>query len=188
MNLGIEEIAYFQVDNPLAPPADPLFLGLHRIVQGQISTKVFPKANPAEKVGVLVRRNGRPGVIEYSELPKEAAALRDGSGELLYWAANMASHVLSVPFAAAVAYRGLPVHRVRKKVPFVDGTGRKVAPGLPNAWKFESFVFDALDMATRGAVLEVDRAREFAPVKNAAGSDSPHTARGLLEKAGRWKP
>ncbi len=187
VNLGIEEISCFQVDNPLVPPADPLFLGLHRLGQAQMSTKVFPKANPAEKVGVVVRLNGRPGVIEYNELPKDLAERRDAAGDLVFWASNMAAHVLSVHFAAAVAYRGLPVHRVRKKVPFVDEAGRKVVPGLPNAWKYETFVFDALDMATRGAVLEVDRAQEFAPVKNAVGLDSPQTARLLLDRAGRWK-
>jgi UDP-N-acetylglucosamine/UDP-N-acetylgalactosamine diphosphorylase len=151
-----------------------------------MSTKVFPKADPAERVGVVVRVNGRPGVVEYTEFPPAEASLRDGEGNLVHWAANMASHALSLPFAAAVAYRGLPIHRVRKKVPFVDATGRRVDPGSPNAWKHETFVFDALPMAEKGVVLEVDRAREFAPVKNAEGPDSPETARALLREAGRW--
>jgi UDP-N-acetylglucosamine/UDP-N-acetylgalactosamine diphosphorylase len=54
------------------------------------------------------------------------------------------------------------------------------------------FVFDALPMAERPVVLEIDRAREFSPVKNAQGQDSPATARrdmvrlaaGMLEEAG----
>ena len=186
VNLGIEEISFFQVDNPLAPPLDPLFLGLHRRHHGQMSTKVFPKADPAEKVGVVVNRRGRHVVIEYSELPGELAARRDPSGEPVFWAANMASHAISLPFAAAVAFKGLPLHRVRKKVPFVDADGTPVVPEEPNAWKYESFVFDALPMSSGGVVLEVDRAAEFAPLKNAAGPDSPETARALLKAAGRW--
>ena len=37
--------------------------------------------------------------------------------------------------------------------------------------------FDALQRSSRSVTLEVDRAREFSPVKNAQGSDSPQTAR-----------
>jgi UDP-N-acetylglucosamine/UDP-N-acetylgalactosamine diphosphorylase len=185
VNLGVEEISCFQVDNPLAPPADPLFLGLHRRAGGQMSTKVFLKADPAERVGVVVRRRGRPAVIEYMELPREEAERRDASGGLVHWAANMASHAISLPFAAAVAYRGLPVHRVRRRAPFLDEGGKRVEPAEPNAWKFETFLFDALPMADKGVVLEVDRDAEFAPVKNAEGADSPETARALLRRAGR---
>jgi UDP-N-acetylglucosamine/UDP-N-acetylgalactosamine diphosphorylase len=188
VNLGIEELSYFQVDNPLAPPADPLFLGLHRTAKAQMSVKVFPKADPAEKVGVVVRLEGKTGVIEYSELGPELAAERDSGGGLAYWAANMAAHALALPFAAAVAFRGLPVHRVRKKVPFVDASGKRIEPAAPNAWKHETFVFDALVHASSVAVVEVDRAAEFAPVKNASGVDSPETARALLKAAGRWGP
>jgi UDP-N-acetylglucosamine/UDP-N-acetylgalactosamine diphosphorylase len=184
-NLGVEELSFFQVDNPLAPPADPLFLGLHRLSRGRMSTKVFPKADPAERVGVVVRVQGRPAVVEYTEISPEAAALRDAAGRLVHGAANMAAHAVSLPFAAAVAWRGLPIHRVRKKVPFVDAAGVRVEPDAPNAWKFETFVFDALPMADSGIVLEVERDREFAAVKNATGPDSPDTARALLRAAGR---
>ena len=93
---------------------------------------------------------------------------------------------MSMPFAAAVAFRGLPVHRVKKRVPFLDADGHRVLPPEPNAWKYESFVFDALPMAAAGVVLEVDRSLEFAPVKNATGPDSPETARALLQAAGKW--
>ena len=34
---GIEELSYFQVDNPLARPADPLFVGYHRIQGAEMS-------------------------------------------------------------------------------------------------------------------------------------------------------
>ena len=186
VNLGIEELCYFQVDNPLARPVDTLFLGLHHRVKGQMSTKVFPKVDPAEKVGVVVGRGGKPAVIEYTELPRAEAEARAPGGGLRHWAANMASHVMSMPFAAAVAFRGLPVHRVKKRVPFLDADGHRVLPPEPNAWKYESFVFDALPMAAAGVVLEVDRSLEFAPVKNATGPDSPETARALLQAAGKW--
>jgi UDP-N-acetylglucosamine/UDP-N-acetylgalactosamine diphosphorylase len=210
-NLGVDVLSTFQVDNALAPPADPLFLGLHRIAEAQMSCKVFPKVDPAEKVGVVVGMRGKRGsatggagtggaaavgvtavgvtavgVVEYSELSEEHASRRDGDGQLVFGAANMAAHAVALPFAAAAAYAGLPVHRVRKIVPHVDADGGTVTPPAPNAWKFETFLFDALPLATRAVVLEVDRAKEFAPVKNRTGADSPDTARALLKAAGRW--
>jgi UDP-N-acetylglucosamine/UDP-N-acetylgalactosamine diphosphorylase len=186
-NLGVEELSYFQVDNPLAPPADPLFLGLHALAGSQFSSKVFRKAHPAERVGVVVRLEGRPGVIEYSELTAEQAALPDGRGGLLFGHANMAAHAVNLAFAAAVAFKGLPVHRVRKSVPFVDASGARVVPPAPNAWKHETFFFDAMRWASKGMVLEVERSLEFAPLKNATGDDSPETCRALLRAAGRWE-
>ncbi len=45
---GIDEIFYFQVDNPLAKIADPLFIGAHVENRAQMSTKVVRKVDPAE--------------------------------------------------------------------------------------------------------------------------------------------
>jgi len=184
--LGVEEVSCFQVDNPLAPPADPLFLGLHRAAAGEMSTKAFPRRDAGERVGVVARLGGRPGVVEYTEIPPDLAGARGPEGRLLFGAGNMAAHAFSLEFLARAAGRPLPWHRVEKKVPFVDDAGRRVEPASPNALKFETFLFDALALAARGIVLEVDRSREFAPVKNASGEDTPETARAVLRAAGRW--
>jgi UDP-N-acetylglucosamine/UDP-N-acetylgalactosamine diphosphorylase len=49
------------------------------------------------------------------------------------------------------------------------------------------FIFDALPMAQNPVVLEIDRAREFSPVKNADGEDSPATARrDMIRLAADW--
>lgn len=53
----------------------------------------------------------------------------------------------------------------------------------PNGIKLESFIFDVFPAAKSMTVLEIDRAAEFSPVKNAPGSpdgDSPDTARAML--------
>ncbi len=90
----------------------------------------------------------------------------------------------------------LPFHRAVKKVPYVDGAGVGVNPESPNAVKFERFIFDALPLTTRWALVETDRTREFEPLKNATGPDSPATVRqrmsdvfaGWLEGAGAALP
>ena len=60
-------------------------------------------------------------------------------------------------------------------------------PAEENAEKLETFVFDALRLARNPLVLEVDRAEEFSPVKNAKGEDSVETAvRDQICRAVRW--
>ncbi len=170
---------YFQVDNPMVKIADPAFLGLHRQAEAEMSFKVIEKVAPAEKLGVIVRVDGRPQVIEYSDLPTELAELREPDGSLQLWAGSIAVHALERSFVERLVEGDvrLPFHRAIKKVPFVGESGEVVKPDAPNAVKFERFIFDALPLAERFALVETDRAVEFEPLKNATGPDSPATVR-----------
>jgi UDP-N-acetylglucosamine/UDP-N-acetylgalactosamine diphosphorylase len=176
---GVEIISYFQVDNPLVKPFDPLFLGLHALTGSEMSTKVTPKADDLEKVGNICLADGKLRVIEYSDLPEELARARKADGSRKLDAGNLAIHVLRADFVERVAGPdiALPYRRAEKKVPYVDDQGRLVTPGRPNAVKLETFVFDALPLARNPLVLAVDRAEEFSPVKNASGADSLETSR-----------
>jgi UDP-N-acetylglucosamine/UDP-N-acetylgalactosamine diphosphorylase len=176
---GIRTLFYFQVDNPLVKIADPAFLGLHRQARAEMSFKVIEKVAPEEKLGVVVSVDGRPRVIEYSDLPPELAERRDPTGRLELWAGSIAVHLLERSFVERLASGPLelPFHRAFKKMPYIDDTGRRVDPSEPNAVKFERFIFDALPLAERWALVETDRATEFEPLKNATGPDSPATVR-----------
>jgi UDP-N-acetylglucosamine/UDP-N-acetylgalactosamine diphosphorylase len=173
---GIEQFSYFQVDNPLARPADPLFLGLHAQARAQMSSKYVRKRDAAEKVGVLGKVDGKLSCIEYSDLPADLREARDDEGELVFGAGNIALHVIERAFVEELTRGGLrlPWHVARKSVEALGEDGRKTSR---KAFKFETFVFDALAFARNTVTLEVDRALEFAPVKNATGEDSPESAR-----------
>jgi UDP-N-acetylglucosamine/UDP-N-acetylgalactosamine diphosphorylase len=178
---GIHDFSYFQVDNPLARPTDPLFLGLHALEEACMSSKVVDKRDAAEKVGVIGRVGGKLGCIEYSDLPDSLRHARHSSGQLLFRAGNIAMHVLRLEFVEDLTRGGLhlPWHLARKKMSVVGPRGEKVeVTGV----KFETFVFDALASAERSLTLEVDRALEFSPVKNASGEDSPASARADLTR------
>jgi UDP-N-acetylglucosamine/UDP-N-acetylgalactosamine diphosphorylase len=191
---GIRSVFYFQVDNPMVDLADPAFLGRFREDRAEIGFKVVEKVAPDERVGVVVEINGEPRVIEYSDLDPELAGQREPDGRLRLWAGSIAIHLFDLDFLSRLAAEGgqLPFHRANKKVPFVDETGKKVEPNHPNAVKFEQFIFDALPLAHRWLVLECDRQREFEPLKNATGPESPASVRrrmtdqfaGWLEHAG----
>lgn len=176
--MGVRTLFYFQVDNPMVQIADPAFLGLHREAGAEMSFKVIERTSPGEKLGVVVRVDGRPQVIEYSDLPEELAGRREPEGRLELWAGSIAVHILERSFIERLTGdldHRLPFHRAIKKVSYMDASGEVIKPEEPNAVKFEQFIFDALPMAERWAVVETDRAAEFEPLKNAVGPDSPAT-------------
>ncbi|MBS0210253.1 MAG: UDPGP type 1 family protein [Planctomycetes bacterium] len=188
---GIEDLFYFQVDNPLAQVCDPEFIGYHLLSLSELSTQVVAKQLPAEKVGNVVTVDGRMRIIEYSDLPASAGERRNAQGGLALWAGNTAIHVIDVAFLERVKNdeHRLPFHRAHKAVPYVDETGKLVEPAQPNAIKFERFIFDLLPAAERAIVVEVEPGRAFAPVKNAPGSkvDSPELVqKQMLAQAREW--
>ena len=173
---GLTTLSYFQVDNPLVRPADAEFIGLHALAEADMSSKVVEKRDPAEKVGVIGRADGKLGCIEYSDLPESLREARDDEGKLLFRAGNIAVHAFSLDFLERVTdgRLELPWHVARKTMQVVDEQGNEVER---EGFKFETFVFDALGLAERSVTVEVPRSREFSPVKNAEGPDSPETAR-----------
>ena len=187
--VGIEEIYYFQVDNPLLQICDPLFIGRHRLAKAQMSTEVVAKDDPLEKVGVIGTVDGKLGVVEYSDLSEEQMRERLPDGRLKYGGGNIAVHMINVAFAEKMNKGGLqlPYHKAVKAVPHVDESGAEVRPEKPNAVKFETFVFDALGFCKDSVTMEVAREEEFHPLKNASGDFSVETVqRAMSAMYGRW--
>lgn len=83
-------------------------------------------------------------------------------------------------------------HKAVKKIPYWDSHQQiQIKPSDNNGYKFELFIHNFLPFCESGkfGVLKVDREEEFAPVKNAEGSDvdAPNTARRLIyEQHCRW--
>lgn len=184
---GVEHLFYHQVDNPTVIMCDPVLLGLHAQHESELTTNVVEKTGPTERMGVLVDLDSRTEIIEYSELTAEQAASSDEKGQWIFWAGNTAIHIFRRDFLEYLTADGirLPLHRAHKKIVHIDSAGTTVEPAEPNAIKFERFIFDALPLAERTLIVEGDRQREFNPVKNATGSDSPDTSRAALSRIGR---
>ncbi len=176
MAMGITELYYAQVDNPLVKICDPVFLGHHCLAGAEVSTKVVRRRTVEERVGVYLKRNGKEAIVEYSDLAAEHMSALDEKGEILYWAGNTAIHIFSLPFVRRINEHGfsLPYHRARKKNALPHHSGRTQDVEV---WKFETFVFDAIPLAKHACAMEIAREEEFAPVKNKTGEDSSQTAR-----------
>lgn len=171
---GIRMLSYGQIDNPLVQLCQPELVGYHALTQSEMTTQVVAKQNPLDRVGNVVMVDGKMQIIEYSDLPDDAARQRNADGSLTIWAGSIAVHLFDVAFLERVANQAdaLPFHRARKKVTHVDPAGNLCEPDQPNAIKFERFIFDLLPWARNAIVVEGDPAEVFAPVKNAEGADS----------------
>ena len=180
--LGVEWIFIGGVDNCLVKMVDPIIMGIAIKKHVTAAGKSVVKANPQEKVGVFCKRNGKPSVVEYTEIPTEMAEATDKNGELVYGESHILCNLFNIEAVERMGSKPLPYHTAFKKATYIDKNGNKVVPDGPNAYKFEAFLFDAFGELDDMAILRVKREEEFAPVKNAEGVDSPKTARELYRK------
>lgn len=181
---GIRQVFVCGIDNALVRPADPLFLGFFERDGAPCASKSVAKASPEERVGAFCVKDNHPCVIEYTELTPEMREERNKVGLLAYGDANIVTHLMRFDALKTLCTRGLPMHTAFKAIPhYLPGQGQ-ITPKEPNAYKFESFIFDAFSALDRMAILQVTREAEFAPVKNATGNDSPATALALLRQNG----
>lgn len=182
--MGIEWVFIGGVDNCLVKMVDPILMGIAIDKAVTVACKSVVKANPQEKVGVFCKRNGKPNVIEYSEITQEMAEAKDENGELLYGESHILCNLFSVDAVERMGANPLPYHVAYKKATYINKDGNLIVPDSPNAYKFEAFLFDAFGEVDDMAILRVKREEEFAPVKNAdsAGVDCPKTARELYKK------
>lgn len=197
---GIDHVHAYCVDNCLVRVADPVFVGFAASLDVDVATKVVRKRSATEPVGLILLKNGRPDVVEYSEIDAataealDPAASHNNNPVLKFRAANIVNHYYSRRFLESIPQwaASLPHHVARKKIPYADlASGLTVKPSAPNGVKLEQFVFDVFPRLplARFACLEVRREDEFSPLKNApnTGEDDPQTScRDILLQGRRW--
>jgi UDP-N-acetylglucosamine/UDP-N-acetylgalactosamine diphosphorylase len=174
---GVEHLHIYGIDNVLTKAVDPYFIGACIHNQAEVGNKVVWRASKGEKVGVTAQLDGRMHILEYSEIPQQLAESSDSNGKLLFGAANICNHYVSVRFLSEVILPNLSstYHIAKKKIPYMDvDTRHTVDPSSINGLKIEMFIFDVFPLASRWTVVEVAREDEFAPVKNAPGSEQVH--------------
>ena len=182
--IGVEWVFIGGIDNCLAKMVDAVLMGIAIDKAVTVACKSVVKVSPQEKVGVFCRKNGKPNVVEYSEITDEMAEARDENGELLYGESHILCNLFHIDAIERMGAKPLPYHAAYKKATYLDKDGKLVVPNSPNAYKFEAFLFDAFGEIDEMAIMRVKREEEFAPVKNAdsVGVDCPRTARELYQK------
>lgn len=183
-NSSIEWINVFAVDNVLQGIADPLFLGATIDSGKMCGSKVVRKAFPEEKVGAICKENGKPHIIEYYELSEEMMHQTNPDGSLAYGFGVTLNYLFPISRLKETLDNKMPLHVVKKAVPYINEYKELIYPMEPNGFKFETLALDLIHEMDDCLVFEVDREKEFAPVKNKSGVDSIDTARELLKKNG----
>lgn len=181
---GIEWLNVFSVDNVLQRICDPCFLGA--VVSGKFrsGSKVVKKASPDERVGVMCLEDGRPSIVEYYELTDELKNTKDVNGNPAYNFGVILNYLFKAEDLFNIVKKSMPLHRVEKKVDYINEDGSFIKPDEPNGYKFETLILDMIHLFDNCLPFEVDRSKEFAPIKNKTGVDSVESARKLCQENG----
>lgn len=181
---NIEYLNVFAVDNVLQKIADPYFVGATMESGVEVGAKVVRKNAPDEKVGVMCLEDGKPSVVEYYELTDEMMNTVDERGERVYNFGVILNYLFKVDALERVVDNRLPLHIVEKKIPYMDENGNTVKPEEVNGYKYELLILDMIRELKDCLPYEVERNKEFAPIKNKTGVDSVESARALLKENG----
>jgi len=185
----VEWIATYSVDNVLVKMADPAFLGFCIDYKLEIGSKVVPKANPEERVGVLAVRDGTYHVLEYTEIDSARRNARDEQGNLVYNASHLVINNYSMDFVRSICKDhtiDIPLHLAKKKQKInAQLIGKQDSEVVDiDVWKMELFAFDVFEFAKKVVAFETQRSEEFSPLKNSleVPSDNPKTCREHLSQ------
>ncbi len=173
---GVKWIFIGSIDNILLKIADTTLIGLAEERKVEIATKSLMKNSPDEKVGAICKINDKIKVIEYSEMSDKMKNQRNEDGELTFGESHIMCNLFSMNALKVLADKKLPYHIANKKAEYLDDKGEIIKPTEPNAYKFETFIFDAWEYFNDIAILRGKREEDFAPIKNKEGVDSPKTA------------
>lgn len=182
---GVEWVFIGSVDNILLKSVDSLLLGLTASEGNEIGTRTVLKRSPEERVGVFCKQNSKIKVIEYTELPKEIAGIKDEDGELVFGESHIMCNLFSLNAIKRASTKEMEYHIAFKRADYLDENGNFIEVEKPNAYKFEQFIFDSFKLFNNISILRGKREEDFAPIKNKNGEDSPESAKKLYENY--WK-
>ncbi len=181
---GVKWLNVFGVDNVLQRIADPCFIGAVIDRDCESGAKAVRKADRDEKVGALCLEDGHPAIIEYYEMSDELLDARDDQGNPLYNFGVILNYLFRIDALERTLGEDFPTHVVEKKIACIDREGKFVSPDAPNGYKFEKLMIDQIRSLNSCLPYEVDRRKEFAPIKNRTGVDSVESARALCLENG----
>lgn len=181
---GVEWLTVFSVDNVLQRINDPCYVGATILSGCDCGAKVVRKAAPDERVGVLCLEDGKPSIVEYYEMTDEMLTSREPNGDLSYNFGVILNYMFRLETLEDNMNKNMQVHIVEKKIPYINDAGELQKPEAPNGYKFETLVLDMVHMMKDCLSYEIDRKKEFAPIKNREGIDSLVSARELLRENG----
>jgi UDP-N-acetylglucosamine/UDP-N-acetylgalactosamine diphosphorylase len=177
---GIRYLNYILVDNPLADPFDAELVGFHVRNEMEVTIKCTSRKDVKEKVGIIIQSQGKPKIVEYTELSETEMAAKNSDGQLRHVCANLSLFCFKMEFISKLTSVSMPMHLAYKAVKKINGDPPCRTEDM--AWKYENFIFDILPIASKIKALLYSRANCFAPLKNYEGDNSIVTVKNALQK------
>lgn len=164
----VEWLNILPVDNPLATPCDPYFLGYLEQIGANAGIQAVKQRTLNEKAGLLVRENGRTLVRDYTEISMPPPYLG---------LANMGIYAFRLRFLENLAQQlvSLPLHWIQKQLIY---NGEQIA-----VQKGEKFALDLFSFSSKTGVVLYPREPHFAPLKDAQGEDGVEAVRQALQRS-----
>lgn len=171
---GVEYIQVVPIDNPLAEPFDGELLACHMEDHLDLALKCIERVDPEEKLGVIVEKQGKLMIREYSEVSDSVKTGCTGE-RLTYYLGNSGLFSCSMDYIERMVEGAfeMPWHLAHKRGKRLVSTPNGWEPEEAWVWKFETFIFDIFPYADSFKVIVGDRKKCFAPLKNLSGADSP---------------
>lgn len=187
---GIQYVHMMGIENLLAKPLDPFFLGFAEQSKFDIVNK-FIKRNDANfnKPLFAVDRD-KPIVIDFNDETQESFKKKDGKGQYLFDKAYTLDTIYTVSFLEEVLSLkrkelAKNYHIVRRRIKYYDESLKEtVIPLENNGYKFELYSHEILQLVDplKFGLLETKEDTESAYIKNPDGStfETIETARQAL--------
>ena len=128
--------------------------------------------------------DGKPSIVEYYDMTPELLSAVDEKGDPAYNFGVILNYLFREDKLEEIMDDRLMLHIVEKKIPYMDAEGKLIKPQAPNGYKFEQLILDMVHEMDSCLPYEVERSREFAPIKNRTGVDSVESAQALCEQNG----
>jgi len=165
---NIEWVFVTPVDNPLIELVDSLFVGIAVKEKYDVMSKSIKKENPSQKSGVFCLKDNVINVLEYTEISPELMNKKDANGDLFLQYAHINCNMFNIKAIENILNIDIPYHIAKKKATCLTKDGKIIIPEEPNAYKYEKFIFDYFPYINNVGILNVDREKEYEPVKNSA--------------------
>ena len=113
--------------------------------------------------------DGHPSIVEYYELTDEMRNAKNEKGEPAYNFGVILNYLFRVDALDGIMENPFRCMLLKKRFHALMKTGSMSRPKKPNGFKYETLILDMIRLLNGCMVFEVERAREFAPVKNRTG-------------------
>ena len=113
-------------------------------------------------------KDDRVRVLEYTEISPDLMTKVNNDGSLFLRYAHINCNLFNISSIEKLLKIEIPYHIAKKKATYINKEGNVIVPEIPNAYKYEKFIFDYFPYLEKVGIYNVNRKLEYEPVKSSA--------------------